>query len=569
MRSTNAFRLSVATIAMAGTLATLAEPAVAQADKPQHGGTLNIALVYPTLTPLSWDPTDWVWKSPLDIGLMYEQLFVADLSKAQRNGGKHTFRVDAWLPSDAIRSELAESWEMKEDPLRVEIRLRRGVMFPEKPGVMASRELVAQDVVDTFNRQNKSPKKIPTYFDHIDKVEAVDRNTVVFVFDKYNAEWDFRFGWGYYSAIVPEEVINAGAKDWKNANGTGPYMLTDFVQGNAATYTRNPAYWGEEANGGQSYKLPFADRIVYRYIKDEATYLTALRTAKLDVLEAVRWSAVDELKKSAPALQWLRDLDSRASLLAMRNDQKPFDDVRVRRALNMAVDRQEIVRSFYNGNAEVFAFPMHPAWIGYFEPLEQMPEGVRELFEYNPAKAKALLADAGYPNGFSFKAQVCSCSLDNMELLPLLVGYFEKIGVKAEFQPMEYGAFLSSMTTRTHAAGYLMNSTYGNPTTAMRKNFLSKQTFNASLYSDPEFDGLMEQAFLERDEGKRTQLIRQMTRHVLEHAPYIWLPTPYSFTAWWPWVRNYGGELRAGAERPGPIHARMWIDQAMKAKMGF
>jgi peptide/nickel transport system substrate-binding protein len=64
-------------------------------------------------------------------------------------------------------------------------------------------------------------------------------------------------------------------------------------------------------------------------------------------------------------------------------------------------------------------------------------------------------------------------------------------------------------------------------------------------------------------------LIRLMTRDIVEKAPYIWLPTPYGYGAWWPWVKNYNGELRAGAERPGPIHARIWIDQALKKQMGY
>jgi peptide/nickel transport system substrate-binding protein len=63
--------------------------------------------------------------------------------------------------------------------------------------------------------------------------------------------------------------------------------------------------------------------------------------------------------------------------------------------------------------------------------------------------------------------------------------------------------------------------------------------------------------------------MRELTREILDKAPHIWLPTAYLYTAWWPWVKNYGGELRAGAERPGPIHARMWVDQTMKKKMGF
>ena len=554
---------------LAGLLATSSGTALAQAEKPQYGGTLNIGTVVVTLSPLSWDPADWAWKFGNDTGLMYEQLFAADLSKSKRLGGKHLFIADAWLPSDAIRGELAESWQWKENPMRVEVKLRKGVMFPAKQGVMAARELVADDIVHSFYRLDKSPKKVPNYFDHVDKVEATDKHTVNFVFKKYDSEWDYRFGWGYYSAIVPKEVSDAGAGNWKNANGTGPYALTDFVQGNAVTFSKNALYWDKEMIGGHAYKLPFSDKIIYRTIKDEASFLTALRTAKLDVLEAVRWSAVDELKKNAPALKWRKRVATAGTFLAMRLDTKPFDDIRVRRALNMAVNKQEIVKAYYNGNADLFGYPMHPDYIGYYETLDKMPVAAQELFAYNPDKARALLAEAGVPKGFSFKAQVCSCNPDHMDLIPLVAAYLDKVGVKMEIQPMEYGAFLSAMTTKTNAAGYFLQNGHTNPTTSLRKSFVTKQVWNPSQYTDPDFDSRMAAVYLEKDESKRQLLIKLMTRDIVEKAPYIWLPTPHTYSAWWPWVKNYDGELRAGAERPGPIHARMWIDQALKKKLGF
>ena len=131
---------------------------------------------------------------------------------------------------------------------------------------------------------------------------------------------------------------------------------------------------------------------------------------------------------------------------------QPFDDIRVRRALNMAVNKQEIVKSYYAGNAELFGYPMHPDYAGYYEPLDQMPKAAQELFEYNPEKAKQLLAEAGHPKGFSFKVQVCACSPDHMDLLPLVAAYLEKVGVKMEIQPLEYGA--SYDVAETYPDGY-------------------------------------------------------------------------------------------------------------------
>ena len=544
-----------------------ASPAHAQA--PQRGGTLEIGTVYVTLSALSWDSADWNWKHNHDTGAVYEQLFAADLSKAKRLGGKYPFYGDSWFPPEAIRGELAESWAWKENPLRMEVKLRKGVMFPEKSGVMAARELVADDVVHTYERLVKSPKAQKGYFDHVDKVEAADKHTVVFTYKQYHAEWDYRFGYGYFSGIMPPEVTKAGATNWKNLNGTGPFTLSDFVQGSSNTYSRNPGYWDKEKIGGQAHQLPFVDKVVYRTIKDEATQHAALRTGKLDILESIRWSAVEELKKNAPQLQWSRWLAMSGTFMALRTDQKPFDDIRVRRALNMAVNKAEIISSYYGGNAEMFSYPQHPDFEGYHEPLEAMPDSVKELFKYDPVKAKKLLAEAGYPNGFAFKVQVTSAAPDHMDLLPLVAAYLEQVGVKVEIQPMEYPAFLSTMMTKTHAAGYFQNQGHTTPTTAIRKTFVTKENWNPSMWSDPAYDKKMADAYGERDEGKRKQIMRELTREIVDKAPHIWLPSPYVYTAWWPWVKNYGGELRAGAVRPGPIYARIWLDQEMKKKMGY
>ncbi|MGE0421545.1 MAG: ABC transporter substrate-binding protein [Reyranellaceae bacterium] len=556
-------------LAGAAALALGTAPALAEDTAPKYGGTLEVGTVYVSISALSWDPHDWNWKLNHDTGLFYEQLFAADLTKAKRNGGKFSFVPDAWLSSEALRGELAESWEWKENPPRVEIKLRKGIMFPEKPGVMKAREFVADDVVFSFNRLNGSPRRIKDYFTHVEKVEATDKHTVVFTFKDFFAEWDYRFGWGYFSAITPKEVVDAGATNWKNVVGTGPFQLTDFVQGNSNTYTRNANYWDKETIGGKQYQLPYLDKVIYRTIKDEATWIAALRTGKLDMLEAIRWQNVESLKKSAPKLQWNRWLATSGTFMAFQVDQKPFDDVRVRRALNMAVNKQEIVKAYYNGHAELFAYPMHPDYVGYFEPLESMPDSVKELFTYNPAKAKKMLAEAGYPKGFTFKVQVCACNPDHMDLLPLVAAYLEQVGVKIEIQPMEYAAFLSAMTSRKMAAGYFMNNGHTNPTTTIRKSFTTGQQWNPSGWSDKAFDARMDEVYRTRDESKRQAMLKEMNREILDKAPYIWMPTPYVYSAWWPWVKNYGGELRAGAVRPGPIYARIWLDQDLKKKMGF
>ncbi|MCX7375338.1 MAG: ABC transporter substrate-binding protein [Alphaproteobacteria bacterium] len=551
----------------AALLATTMLAAPAAAQKPQYGGNLEVGTVNVTISALSFDPQDFAWKLNHD-NLHYETLFSGDLDKSIRRGGKYSFRPDAWLPSDAVRGELAESWQWQDNPLAVVVKLRKGIMWPAKAGVMDSREFTADDVVFSFNRQNASPKKIPGYFDHVEKVEATDRHTVTFYMKEFNAEWDYRYGWGYYSQVIPPELAKAGAGNWRNAVGTGPFQLSDYVQGNSQVYSKNPMYWDSDTIDGEKFKLPFVDKVTYRIIRDEATQHSALRTGKLDILEAIRWQAVDSLKKSAPQLKWAKWLAMSGTYLSMRTDTKPFDDIRVRRALNLAVNKQEIVKEYYGGNAELFAYPQHPEYVGYFEPLESMPDSIKELFTYNPTKAKQLLREAGYPNGFTFKTQVCSCSPDHMDLLPLIAGYLEQIGVKIEIQPMEYGAFLSAMTTQKHAAGYFMNNGHTNPTTSIRKSFTPGQIWGPSMWFSDGYTARVAEMYRTRDEATRQKMIRELTREAIDAAPYIWLPTPYVFSAWWPWVKNYDGELRVGAVKPGPVYARIWIDQDLKKRMG-
>jgi peptide/nickel transport system substrate-binding protein len=164
----------------------------------------------------------------------------------------------------------------------------------------------------------------------------------------------------------------------------------------------------------------------------------------------VRWSAVEELKKNAPQLKWNRWLNMSGTFLAMRVDTKPFDDIRVRRALNMAVNKQEIVKAYYGGNAELFAYPHAPRLLGYYEPLERCPSRSRSCSPTTPTRPRSC-----WPKPAIRTASPSRCrsarAPDHMDLLPLVAAYLEKVGVKIEIQPMEYGAFLSAMTTKTNA----------------------------------------------------------------------------------------------------------------------
>ncbi|TSH88359.1 ABC transporter substrate-binding protein, partial [Verticiella sediminum] len=207
--------LKAATGALAIGTALLGGALAHAAEEPTYGGKLEIINYYPTLSALTWDPADSVWKMNNDAGHIYESLIAGDLSKAQSRGGKFNFEPDAWLAPEAQRGELAESWEVRDDPLRVEIKLREGIMFPAKEGVMDARELTAEDVVYSLNRQMASKRAPANLYEFVDRIEATGPHTLTVFMKHYNSEWDYRLGFGYYTQIYPKEVVDKGINDWR------------------------------------------------------------------------------------------------------------------------------------------------------------------------------------------------------------------------------------------------------------------------------------------------------------------------------------------------------------------
>jgi peptide/nickel transport system substrate-binding protein len=543
------------------------------ADKVQVGGTLTYLDVYPTLNPMTWDVDDWNWKHAYDTGFYMEHLLVGDLQKGPRGTKKITFHNNAWIPPDIMTGELLEKWEVKKKPMQIILHLRKGVMWQEKPGVMKARELVADDVVYTISRLKNSRKAIPLYMDFVGKMETPDKYTVIVNMTEWCADWHYRMGWGYYDAIqAPEqEKAPGGPKKWENACGTGPYMLAEYKEGHSQIYSKNPNYWGSETIDGKKYKLPLTDKVVMQIIKDEGTQIASLRTGKLDLMMGMDWKHVEGLKKSNPQLQWVRRLATGNYTLALRMDQKPFNDIRVRRAMNLAINKKEIIDSFFGGNAELHTYPFPPTFTDVYTPLDKLPPSVRELYTYNPEKAKKLLAEAGYPNGFTFKAQVSNAGQAGMDIAAMVVAYLAKIGVTLVLDPMDYPSHLSRMTKKNHSEGYFFSNDHGGPFSAIRKNFLTGQTWNPHMMSIPYVDktwsDVVENPKL--TDKQALEAMKKLAVYISEQVPCVILPTAYTYGAWWPWVKNYYGEIRVGAHRASPIISRIWIDQELKKKMGY
>ena len=543
-------------------------PAVGE---PQYGGTLRILTVYGFLDPLSWNPADIAWMHNHSASPYGEMLIQGDLQWGPRGTNDFNFMAQAWLPMEFGTRGLAESWEVLSDQNILRFHLQQGVMWQDKPGVMAAREFVADDVVYSWNKKMDSPNRIPLYYDWIDSWEAVDKYTVDVHYNEYCGNWGYRLGWGYYCIVHPHEMDEApgGAANWRNACGTGPFMLVDYVSSSSQTYKKNPNYWDKTIINGKEYKFPFVDTLIWPIIKDESTRLAAIRTGKVDIQESSSWKFAESLAETNPELTTWKWMATSPYMAAMRMDTAPFDDIRVRRAMHMAVDLQSILDTQHGGQGVILSFPFAIDW-PLFTPIEELPESARELLEYNPEKAKQLLAEAGYPDGFSTKMQISVTGGTLMaDMASVCVANWADIGVDVELEPLEYANYVSVMTSKTHAPMYMLSTGNGNPFSVLRKTYLPAQTWNPSMFDDAHLTDGWTAAMAETDIDKQNEILTELNVYIIDQCPDVKMPVPYIYRYAWPWVKNYYGEHCAGSVYPGSIHATIWIDQALKKEMGY
>jgi len=542
------------------------EEVVPAVTGPQYGGTLTVLQWHCALEPQTFDPADRNWIVDVYTSPYMENLATADFEKYGPRGTNEFAFVDLeYVPTEFLRPNLAESWEMPDDTTVI-YHIRQGVYWPDKPGVMTSRELTAEDVAFCINRQLDSPKYSPIDRPYYDYATAPDKYTLVFKLTTYYANWALPFAWGYYTKIYPPEVVEAGASDWRNAVGTGPFMLTDYVSGASLTYERNPLYWGTTTIDGKEYELPFVDKLSWPIIVDESTQLAALRTGKCDIEEAVSWRYTETLEETNPELLKYRVLGTTWGGIATRMDTPPFDDIRVRRAMSMAIDKEAMIETLMGGEGVMLGGPYSSGWLtDLYTPLEELPESARELFEYNPEKAKQLMIEAGYPDGFKTEMVIYAEYGDEASML---ASYWkDNLGIEVELKPHDYATFVYIQYTKQHEQMYYMLKGCGDPYAVLWACGRPGGPWNPAIWDDDYFVETYQESRRTSDVAEAKRILKGLNVYMIDQCPYIVLPVSYGYGYAWPWVHNWYGELNANVRSPGQIHARVWLDRDLRYEM--
>lgn len=416
------------------------------------------------------------------------------------------------------------------------ITLRKGVKFHNKPPVNG-RELTSADVKYTVERMIAKKFTYRDLFEGlVDKIETPDAATVRFTLVQPHADFLTNLA-NHYSWIVAREVDDqfGDMKKVEAVIGTGPFMLESYQPSVRAVWVKNPDFWIKG--------LPYLDRIEAVFVADEASNEAMVRQGQVEISTAILNPALDAMKASAPNLRWWHYISAGGPVFYYRNDKRPTNDVRVRRAIALGFDRQSWLKSFELGRGAIDnGPPILAAFKEWKLPTEQLGEGA-QWYKYDVAVAKRLLAEAGYPNGFKAvmdAPNAASYGQRTVDEEELTKDFMSKIGIDLTINQKEYGNWLA-----TGHAGIYDEFAYGPMTPYVSIDewvygmHHSKGGANKAHLKDPKLDELLEKQRAEYDLTARKQIVNEIQKYVANIVPYVWPPVGQTNVPYQPYVKGF------------------------------
>jgi peptide/nickel transport system substrate-binding protein len=510
-----------------------------ETGQPKRGGILHVR----GRDPVHFDPhLTRNQRTQTALSFMYSKLL------------RHKVGPDVPPGTFIVESDLAERWESPDDTTYV-FHLRQGVTWQNKPPVNG-RELVAEDVKFTYDRfltEKSNPAR--QLLESVERVEVVDRYTVKFLLNEPFV-WllDILAGPISMWIIAPEVVQQYGdLKKVETAIGTGPFLLERYEPNVKIVFRRNPDYF----RPGQ----PYVDGVEWLVLDDESTALAMYRTGQLDAGPGLQWDVrqadLDSLKQSHSHLRYQDIQSNTKTTIWMRTDQLPFTDVRVRRAISHAVDRQGLIEAVWmRGQPSPAVAPGLAEWS---LPIDQLGEGA-QYYRYDPQAARRLLAEAGYDKGLKTTLTTTSgYGRDLIDAAQLVQRYLKEVGIEAELKLQEYGAYQA--TTGQGKFEGLAIGPYGGgwePDSVLYGPYMPDQLRNRGHVNDPNLTAMLKEQRRLKDPEARKQLIFAMQRHAAEQQYYVYLSSQVVTASWQPYVKNYAPNLSADF---GSRVAALWLER--------
>jgi peptide/nickel transport system substrate-binding protein len=512
---------------------TAATPgATGDAATPKYGGVFR-SIYYKD--PLSLDPHI---NAEMPVTMQFTQAVYSQLLR--------------YNPEMKIEPDLAESWEQV-SPTEYVFHLRKGVKWQNVDPVNG-REFVASDVKYSVDRIN-TPEARFTYKENLegtlDKVEVVDDYTVRFLLLKPNV---FFIDYIAFPALqmMPKEAVDKFGDNGElksQAIGTGPFILESFSRGSGAKFKKNPDYFGKDKDGNP---LPYLDGYEVSIITDQTARQVAFKTKQSDI-GGVTTEEVDSFKKEYPTVVVNEFLVSNPFMVIQNGNRKPISDKRVRHAIMAATDRQQYLDMVFDGHGQV-QYGMVPVAFGDWSlprPADAGPD---------IARAKSLLAEAGYSNGFSMSCTVTQAVTQTVDLGQIFQEQMKEIGVDIKLDVKEWGGYLMALLSGNMDSMILPNQAFPTIDGYLYRSVHTGAAGNVFKFSYPELDAIVEKIRVTEDEGERKKLAIEAQEFIYDDAQAINFFCATGYSAYWPYVKNWDPTMFARAY-PWYQLAEVWFDK--------
>jgi len=436
----------------------------------------------------------------------------------------------------ALQPDIADQWTVSEDGTIYVFHLRRGVCFS------TGREVTAHDFKYSFERVLDPATRSPRIW-VLDRIkgaqEFLRKKTAgvsgIRVKDTYTLEIHLEEPFGPFLSllslstayVVPREEIEKWGADFSfHVVGTGPFILNDWQHGRQVSLIANPKYFGVS---------PHLEGIIYRIIPEDLTTLVEFEMANLDIIRIPS----PEIDHYLQHPRWKHSIVQQTGLntyyLGLNCQKTPLQDVRVRQAICYAIDRERIRTTVFESRGLLAAGPIPPLL------RQSLPFG-EPCSVYSPARARALLREAGYAQGFPLKIMITALP-ETLDIVEVIQQYLQEVGIQVSIIQLEWSSFKEAVS-RGEAEAFWLSWWADYPDV---ENFLFPLFHssnwgaggNRSFYRNPQVDRLIEQAQREPDTATRNRLYYQAERLVIEEAPWVffWHRTDYFLCQ--PWVHNF------------------------------
>ncbi len=402
---------------------------------------------------------------------------------------------------------LAESWEFSEDARTLTLYLRKGVFFHD------GTPFNAEAVKVNLERFRNAIYKFLLY-PRVQTIEVVDEYTVRFNMDMPFAPILAHLTHNFVAMVSPKQIAEVGDKEIMEPVGTGPFKFDKWVRGEYVRIVRNDQYWGQK---------PYLDAVKFLVVPSDATRLVLLETGQVHAI--MRVPPLDAPRIAAiPGLEVVKIPSVRTIYIGFHHQKAPWTDVRVRQALNYAVDKEAIVKEVLGGVGGVSTAPIMPLIFGYSE---------QEVYTYDPEKARQLLAEAGYPKGLKVKLyHPTGRYMMDAAIAEAVQAYLGEVGIEAELITMEWAAYLAFLRRPVEEADFdlyllgwgcvTLDADYGLFALFHSGEWPPKGN-NFSFYSNPEVDRLLEAGRVETDPEARKAIYAEAIKTLWEDAAWLFL----------------------------------------------